>query len=122
MDKTFETKDGQQMLYDGAVEPKDENTDDKLKEAIESQLSKIRRQSMLLGMQVCCHTVLDKIVTAMKKPGKRTMKDYKRLVKDIEQFCQIGVSRKINADGEADPIDTDNSTKLTEETNETVSN
>lgn len=118
MDKTFETKDGQQMLYEGAVEPTEENADGQLKEAIEAQLSKIRRQSMLLGAQVVCHTVLDKIVAAMEKPGKRTMNDYKRLLKDIEQFCQIGISRKVNADGETEPIEEsadDNSTKLMED-------
>ena len=33
------------------------------------------------------------------KPGKRTLNDYRRLVKDIRGFCETGVSRKINADG-----------------------
>jgi hypothetical protein len=79
--------------------------DDALKAAIEEQLSKIRRQSMLLGGQVMLHTVLDKIVTAMNKPGKRSLNDYRRLVKDIESFCRIGLSRKVNENGETELVE-----------------
>lgn len=95
--------------------------DEALKTAIEEELSKIRRQSMLLGGQVMLHTVLDKIVTAMNKPGKRSLNDYRRLVKDIESFCRIGLSRKVNENGETEPVEeesTDNSTKLMEDNNE----
>ena len=90
---------------------------DELKEAIEAQLSKIRRQSMLLGSQVILKTVLDKIVMAMNKPGKRSLNDYKRLVKDLENFCKTGLSRKVTADGETEPIEESvesNNTKLME--------
>lgn len=79
--------------------------DDALKAAIEEQLSKIRHQSMLLGGQVMLHTVLNKIVTAMNKPGKRSLNDYRRLVKDLENFCKIGLSRKVNEDGETEPAE-----------------
>lgn len=94
---------------------------DELKEAIEAQLSKIRRQSMLLGSQVILKTVLDKIVVAMNKPGKRTLNDYRRLVKDLESFCKTGLSRKVNADGETESVEEtvdDNNTKLMEEADE----
>ena len=80
---------------------------DELKEAIEAQLSKIRRQSMLLDSQVILKTVLDKIVVAMNKPGKRTLNDYRRLVKDLESFCKTGLSRKVNTDGETEPVEED---------------
>ena len=94
-----------------AAEPTDE-----LKKVIEDQFSRIRRQAMLLGMQVALHTVLDKITVAMKQPGKRSLNDYRRLVKDLEQFCVTGLSRKVNEDGETEPIESDeNSTKLMEE-------
>lgn len=79
--------------------------DDALKAAIEEQFSKIRRQSMLLGGQVMLYTVLDKIVTAMNKPGKRSLNDYRRLVKDIESFCRIGLSRKVNENGETEAVE-----------------
>ena len=78
---------------------------DALQAAIEEQLIKIRRQNLLLGSQVVCHTVLDKITTAMSKPGKRSMNDYKRLVKDLEQFCRTGLSRRIDKNGEAKIVD-----------------
>lgn len=73
--------------------------DDKLKEAIEEQLSKVRRQNMLLGFQVCCQTVLDKIVKFESAQGKKSTNDYKRLVKDIKGFASTGISRKVNTDG-----------------------
>ena len=82
-----------------------ENAEDPLKEAIEEQLKKIQRQNMLIGAQTMCTVVLEKIVTAMNKPGKRTMNDYKRLVKDIENFCRVGLSRKVNADGETESVE-----------------
>ena len=81
------------------------STDDMLKEAIESQMKKIARQNMLIGAQTMCSVVLEKIVTAMNKPGKRTMNDYKRIIKDIQKFCETGLSRKVNADGETEPIE-----------------
>ena len=91
--------------------------EDALKGAIEEQLSKIRRQSMLLGCQVICKTVLDKIAVAMNKQGKKTNNDYRRLIKDIENFCKTGLSRKVNADGETEPIE-ENNTKLMEDADE----
>lgn len=89
---------------------------DELKTAIEEQLSKIRRQSMLLGCQVICRTVLDKIVAFEKTPGNKSNNDHKRLIKDIRKFVETGLSRKVNTDGETEPID--NNTKLMEDTNE----
>ena len=86
-----------------AQKPVSEMQDDKLKEAIEAQLTKIRRQSILIGAQTACTVILEKIMTAAKQPGKRSMNDYRRLIKDIENFCQTGISRKINADGETEP-------------------
>lgn len=91
-------------------------TKDPLKEAIEAQMIKLQRQSMLLGAQSILQVVLEKIVVAENQPGKRTMNDYKRLVKDLKNFCNTGLSRKVNEDGETEPINNDeNSTKLMEE-------
>lgn len=83
----------------------EDGTQDPLKDAIEAQMKKIQRQSMLLGAQTMCRVVLEKIVVAEAKPGKRTMNDYKRLIKDIKNFCETGISRKVNADGETEPIE-----------------
>lgn len=92
--------------------------DDALKSAIDEQLKKIQRQNLLVGAQTVCTVILQKINGAMSKPGKRTMNDYKRIIKDIEHFCQVGVSRKVNADGETEVIEEtadQNNTKLMED-------
>lgn len=86
------------------------DSDDPLKAAIEAQMKKIQRQSMLIGAQTSCTVILNKITAAMNKPGKRTMNDYKRIIKDIESFCRTGLSRKVNADGETEPIEEESST------------
>ena len=91
-------------VEEDAVTTEQENTDDPLKEAIEEEFKKIQRQNLLIGAQTVCTVILEKIVTAMTKPGKRTMNDYKRLVKDVENFCRTGLSRKVNADGETEPV------------------
>lgn len=89
------------------------NEEDPLKEAINEQLKKIQRQNLLLGAQTICHTVLEKILKAENQPGKRTMNDYRRLVKDLKKFCETGLSRKVNADGETEPIEEESTTEET---------
>ena len=90
-----------------------ENKDDVFKEAIDAQLRKIQRQNILIGAQTMCTVILEKITTAMNKPGKRTLADYKRLTKDIEQFCRVGISRKVNADGEVELVEDEPTTEET---------
>ena len=102
--------DGQESLFDDEVEQTKElkeefDTNDELKGAIEETLSKIRRQSMLLGFQVACQTVLDKIVAFERKPGSKSNNDHKRLIKEIRQFVEQGLSRKVNTDGETEPVE-----------------
>lgn len=80
-------------------------SNDELKSAIEESMSKMRRQSMLLGAQVICQTVLDKITKFENAPGSKSNNDHKRLIKDIKKFCEIGVSRKVNTDGETEPAE-----------------
>lgn len=72
---------------------------DEFDEVVRKEMTNVHTRGMMLGVQVTCKMVLDKITAAMMQPGKRSMNDYKRLVKEIEQFCRTGVSRKINADG-----------------------
>lgn len=91
------------------VELEEEKTDaskmdnDELKNAIEEQMRNLRRQSILIGAQTACNVILQKIHTHMTKPGKKSYRDYERLIKDIQTFCETGVSRKINADGTTSP-------------------
>ena len=89
-------------------------TTDELKGAIEETLSKIRTQSMLLGAQAMCQTILNKIYAFESSQGKKSANDYKRLIKDVKKFCEVGLSRKVNTDG---------TTELAEQTeSETVQN
>ncbi len=72
---------------------------DDLKKATSQVLERIRTQSMLLGAQAISSVILQKIEVWQKKPGKRTLNDYKRLIKDINAYCSIGASKKVNLDG-----------------------
>ena len=85
------------------IEEEQENpimADDELKNAIEEQLSRIRRQSMILGFRVSCQTVLDKITAFERSPGTKSNNDHKRLIKDIKKFVEQGLARQMNENGE----------------------
>lgn len=95
--------DQQTNLAENGVETQIEpEAKDELKDAIETTLSKLRRQSMLLGFQVACQSVLDKITAFERKQGSKSNNDHKRLIKDIKQFVEQGLSRKVTTDGETD--------------------
>lgn len=96
-----------------ATTTEQETEADPLKAAVEEQLRKIQRQNLLLGAQTILHTVLEKIIRAESQPGKRTMNDYRRLIKDLKHFCEVGLSRKVNADGETEPIEKESTAEET---------
>lgn len=77
---------------------------DELKDAIEETLSNIRMQSMLLGAQAMCQTILDKILMFERAPGSKSNNDHKRLIKDIKNFCEVGLSRKVKSNGETETV------------------
>ena len=91
---TTEEIEEQEIVTDETAEK------DPLKEAIEKQMRNLQRQSMLIGAQTMYRVVLEKILVFKSKQGKPTMNDYKRLVKDVQNFCETGISRKIDANGE----------------------
>ena len=74
--------------------------DEELKNAIEDQLSRIRRQSMILGFRVSCQTVLDKITAFERSPGTKSNNDHKRLIEDIKKFVEQGLARQMNEKGD----------------------
>ena len=76
------------------VEPTDDLATEELKEAMNEQFTKIQNQAMVLGIRVASKMVLDKIAVAMSKPGKRSLNDYKRLIKEIEDFCNVAMTQK----------------------------
>ena len=85
-----------------------EEQDDKYNEfdeVVRKEMTNVHTRGMLLGVQVTCKMILDKISATMMQPGKRSMNDYKRLVKEIEQFCRTGVSRKINNDDTTESVE-----------------
>lgn len=77
---------------------------DELKNAISQQMDKLRRQALLLGAQSMCHVILQKIYEHQAKPGKKTYRDYERLINNIQNFCETGLSRKVGLDGETSPV------------------
>ena len=93
----IEKKD--EVLADEVNESISPEAKDELKEAIEDTLSNIRMQSMLLGAQAICKTVLDKIYAFESSRSKKSANDYKRCLKDVKNFCEVGLSRKVNTDG-----------------------
>jgi len=107
--------DEQMSLFEDEVAETDAPNHDELKEAIEETLNKVRTQSMLLGAQSMCQVISNKIYAFERKPGSKSTNDYKRLVKDIKNFVEIGLSRKVNLDGTTSPRDDNNNTKLMEE-------
>ena len=97
-----------------------EENKDVLKDAIEERFKQLQTQSMLLGAQTMAQVILDKITAWERQPGKRTLNDHRRLIKDVKSFCKTGVSRRVDHDGTTSSTEED-STKLTEEVNESIS-
>ena len=88
-------------------ETKDISEEDKdiLKDALEEQFKKIRTQNLLLGAQTMAQVILEKMIVWEKQPGKRTLNDHRRLIKDIKQFCEVGLSKQVNPDGTISAIE-----------------
>ena len=52
-----------------------------------------------------CKTILNKIYAFESSYGKKSANDYKRCLKDLKKFCEIGLSRNVNADGTTEPVE-----------------
>lgn len=74
----------------------EQNVDDAFKEAVYTQMRKIHNEGLIVGFQTACHTALDKIYAFENSVGKKSANDYKRCIKGLKQFFEIGISRKIN--------------------------
>ena len=77
---------------------------DELKAAIEKTMDDIRTQSMLLGAQAICQIIQNKIYTFESSGYKKSTNDYKRLVKDIQTFCNTGLSRNVYGDKKEESV------------------
>lgn len=80
---------------------------EEFKEAVQAQMRRIHNQGMVIGFQTSCHTILDRIYAFERKPGSKSANDYKRLIKDIKKFCETGVSRKMNENGEVETAESE---------------
>lgn len=84
--------DEQMSLFEEEQEP---TPKEEIKQAAEKVLSTVRRQSIAIGAQVICQTVLDKIVAFENTPGNKSNNDHKRLIKEIKRFVETGLSKKV---------------------------
>lgn len=90
----------------GEIETTNESAinNDELKRAFEEKFIQIGRQNRLIGFQVACNSIFEKITVFEKTPGNKSNNDHKRLIKDIKKFCETGLSRKINIDEEPETV------------------
>lgn len=65
----------------------DEESKDELTLSIEEEVKKMERQAMHQGMKVTCGAILTMINQLVNKPGKISLNDYRRLIKDVVKFC-----------------------------------
>lgn len=95
-----ENENGQMSLFEEEQVTSEVDELAEVKEAMNEQFTKIQNQAMVLGIRVASKLVLDKIAVAMSKPGKRSLNDYKRLVKEIEDFCKVAMTQKSKTEEE----------------------
>lgn len=73
----------------------EETNVDELKKDVQDVMEKIRTQAMLLGGKAVCTVIYNIIQKFYTQPGKRTLNDYKRLIKEIEKFCKTAVGHDV---------------------------
>jgi hypothetical protein len=67
-----------------------------LEEAMKKQFEKVRMAGLLAGSKGICGVIVQYINQFNNLPGKRTLNDYRRLVKKINDFCSVSLSKKID--------------------------
>ena len=77
---------------------KEQLGNDELRDAITASAKKIYNDGMIVGFQTACHTALNKIYTFESSYGKKSTNDYKRCLKDLKKFFEIGVYNKMNSE------------------------
>lgn len=88
--------------------------DEAFKDAVYQQMRKIHNEGLVVGFQTACHTALNKIYAFERSAGKKSANDYKRCLKDLKQFFEIGISRK---DGSDEVSETEESAEVETEQN-----
>ena len=69
--------------------------DKKFQEHVEETFEKVQTQAMLVGARSMCFNIARMIDAELNKPGKRTMADMKRIVKEVRRFCQVAIDHPV---------------------------
>ena len=67
-----------------------------LEEAMKKQFEKVRMAGLLAGSKGVCGVIVQYIHQFNSSPGKRTLNDYRRLVKKINEFCSVSLSKQVD--------------------------
>ena len=67
-----------------------------LEETMKKQFEKVRMAGLLAGAKGICGVVVQYINQFNNSPGKRTLNDYRRLVKKINEFCSVSLNKKVD--------------------------
>ena len=67
-----------------------------LEEAMKKQFEKVRMAGMLAGAKGICGTIAQYIYQFNSSPGKKTLNDHRRLVRQINDFCSVSLSKKVD--------------------------
>lgn len=79
--------------------------DDEFKKLVYERMRKIHNEGMVVGLQTACHTILDNIYSFERSAGKKSANDYKRLIKEIKRFCEVGTSNKKNSNNDVENVE-----------------
>ena len=83
-----------------------------LEEAMKKQFEKVRMAGLLAGSKGICGVIAQYIDQFNRSPGKRTLNDYRRLVKKINEFCSVSLSKKVDEEtGEIVDVEQEEETK-----------
>ena len=77
------------------TEEEEKEASDKLRDKLTEGMEKLRTQAMLLGGKAMATVVYNMIQKFHSQPGKRTLNDHRRLIKEIEKFCKTAVDHKV---------------------------
>lgn len=75
----------------------EEKVDSELKDKLTKEVEKLRNQAIVLGGKTMATVIYNMIQKFHLMPGKRTLNDYRRLIKEIEKFCKTAVDHEVEA-------------------------
>ena len=71
------------------------DVENEFKTKVDNVVEKIRTQALLLGARSMCVTIANMIDGDINKPGKRSMADMRRIVKNVRDFCQTAINHTV---------------------------